>query len=201
MDAVALAAYALYIALAFGLRSVIQLRRSGDTGFRGVGGAVGSAEWTAGVLFAAALIVGAAAPVMALLEVVEPLESLERTPVHLAGVILFVVGLVATLGAQISMGSSWRIGVDPDESTALVTHGPFAWVRNPIFSAMLPTSLGLTLMVPSWLALAGFVALVLAFELQVRVVEEPYLRQAHGETYAQYEAQVGRFVPGVGRGS
>ena len=201
MNVVALASYGLYLALAFGLRSFVQLRRSGDTGFRGIGGGFGSAEWTAGVLFAAALVVGVAGPVMALLEVVEPLEPLDRTPVHVVGMFVFVVGLLATLGAQLAMGSSWRIGVDHDESTALVTHGPFAWVRNPIFSAMLPTSLGLTLMVPTWLAIAGFVALLLALELQVRIVEEPYLRQTHGEAYAQYEARVGRFVPGVGRAS
>ena len=99
------------------------------------------------------------------------------------------------------MGSSWRIGVDPAESTALVTQGPFAWVRNPIFSGMLPTSLGLALMVPSWLAIVGFVALAIALQLQVRVVEEPHLRRVHSDSYARYEARVGRFVPGLGRRS
>ena len=72
-------------------------------------------------------------------------------------------------------------------------------MRNPIFAAMLPTSLGLTLMVPSVVALAGLAALVLALELQVRVVEEPYLRRAQGNHYAEYATRVGRFVPGVGR--
>ena len=198
MDAVALASYALYLALAFGFRSIVQLRRSGDAGFRGIGGTVGSAEWVAGVLFAAALILGVAAPAMALLDLVEPL-ALDRFPLHIVGVVLFLVGLAATLGAQLAMGRSWRIGVDASERTELVTHGPFAWVRNPIFSAMLPTSLGLVLMVPSWLAVTGIVALLFALELQVRVVEEPYLRRVHGEAYAQYEARVGRFVPHLGR--
>ena len=129
----------------------------------------------------------------------KPIDAFDRPLAHVAGVVLFILGLAATLGAQFAMGSSWRIGVNPSESTALVTHGPFAWVRNPIFSAMLPTSLGLTLMVPSWLALAGFVGLVIALQLQVRVVEEPYLREVHGDAYAQYQARVGRFVPGLGR--
>ena len=57
--------------------------------------------------------------------------------------------------AQIAMGASWRIGVDPDERTELVMDGPFAVVRNPIFAAMLPTALGLTLLVPSWVAILG----------------------------------------------
>ena len=97
------------------------------------------------------------------------------------------------------MGRSWRIGVDPGERTELVTAGPFALVRNPIFAAMLPTALGLTLLVPSWVALAGLAGLIAALELQVRVVEEPYLLQVHGDAYATYAARVGRFVPGVGQ--
>ena len=118
---------------------------------------------------------------------------------HGAGLALFVIGLAATLAAQVAMGSSWRIGVDESERTELVTSGPFALVRNPIFAAMLPTSLGLVLMVPSVVALAGLAALFVALELQVRVVEEPYLRRAHGAAYEAYAARVGRFVPGWGR--
>ena len=55
------------------------------------------------------------------------------------------------------------------------------------------------LMVPSWIALAGVAALFIALELQVRVVEEPYLRRTHGRAYADYASRVGRFVPGVGK--
>jgi protein-S-isoprenylcysteine O-methyltransferase Ste14 len=99
----------------------------------------------------------------------------------------------------VAMGASWRIGVDPGERTQLVTSGPFALVRNPIFAAMLPTALGLTLLVPSWVAFVGLVGLMLALELQVRVVEEPYLLSVHREEYAVYSARVGRFLPGVGR--
>ena len=126
----ALVADGLYLALAFGLRTVMQLRRTG------------SAEWFAGVLFVVAL---------------------------------FVAGLAATLVAQIAMGESWRIGVDEAERTDLVTYGPFSLARNPIFAAMLPASLGLALMVPSWVAAVGVVARFVALELQVRIVEEPYL--------------------------
>ena len=79
------------------------------------------------------------------------------------------------------MGTSWRIGVDASERTDLVTTGPFALARNPIFAAMLPTSLGLALLVPNVVALIGFAALVVALELQARAVEEPYLLRVHGD--------------------
>src|SRR5262249_17477873 len=103
-----------------------------------------------------------------------------------------------TFGAQLAMGSSWRIGVDPEERTELVTDGPFELVRNPIYSAMLPTVFGLVLMVPSVVAISGFLALVVALEMQVRLVEEPYLLGVHGDAYATYAARVGRFVPRLG---
>ena len=199
MATLALVLYLAYLALAFGLRTAIQLRRTGSTGFQGLGGRPGSAEWIAGVGFTVALLLGAAAPVLALLDVVEPVTALDTTAAHVAGLVLAVGGITATFYAQVAMGTSWRIGVDPAERTQLVTSGPFALVRNPIFAAMLPTALGLTLLVPSWVALAGLAGLALALELQVRVVEEPYLLKAHGGTYADYAARVGRFVPGVGQ--
>ena len=199
MPVVALVAYGLYLALAFGLRILLQLRRTGSTGFKGVSGSIGSPEWLAGVLFVTAFVIGAAAPVLALADVVEPVAALDKTAINVAAIALYAVGLTGTLVAQIAMGASWRIGVDESERTELVTDGPFAVVRNPIYAAMLPTSLGLTLMVPSWVAFAGLAALVTALELQVRVVEEPYLLRAHGARYTAYTARVGRFLPGLGR--
>lgn len=199
MAELALALYALYLMLAFGLRTWLQWRSTGSTGFHGVGGRPGSAEWLAGVGFVVALVLGASAPVLALLDLVEPLDALDRSGLHVAGVLLALVGIALTLYAQIAMGTSWRIGVDEGERTELVTDGPFALVRNPIFSAMIPTALGLTLMVPSVVALIGFAALVVALELQVRVVEEPYLIRAQGASYEHYASRTGRFVPGLGR--
>lgn len=80
-----------------------------------------------------------------------------------------------------------------------MTSGPFGLVRNPIFTVMAVTGGGLALMTPNVVALTGFVVLVAALHLQVRVVEEPYLLRTHGDAYAAYAAQTGRFLPGLGR--
>jgi protein-S-isoprenylcysteine O-methyltransferase Ste14 len=197
--AAALIIYLIYLALAFGLRTVIQLRSTGSSGFHGIDGEVGSATWLAGVGFVVALVLGLAAPVLALLDVVGPIDALDQRGLRAAGVVLAIAGTVATLLSQFAMGDSWRIGVDPQERTALVTSGPFALVRNPIFAAMLPTALGLVLMVPSAVAIVGLIALIASLELQVRIVEEPYLRSVHGQSYADYAHRVGRFVPGLGK--
>jgi protein-S-isoprenylcysteine O-methyltransferase Ste14 len=72
-------------------------------------------------------------------------------------------------------------------------------VRSPIFTAMLTTLAGLMLMVPTVVSAAAWLCLLVAVELQVRLVEEPYLLATHRQDYAPYAARVGRFLPGLGR--
>jgi protein-S-isoprenylcysteine O-methyltransferase Ste14 len=198
MAAAALVLYGVSLALTFGVRIAVQLRRTGSTGVLGLAPDASPIERFAGVLFAASIAMGGAAPILALLGVLEPIPALDGTAVNAVGLVLAVSCIVLTFGAQLAMGDAWRIGVDPEERTELVTDGPFQLVRNPIYSAMIPTVLGLVLMVPSVLALAVIVCLVTALELQVRLVEEPYLLQTHGQAYSVYAASVGRFVPGIG---
>ena len=199
MPELELVLYGVYLGLAFGFRSWVQRRRTGSTGWRGISGRVGSAEWLGGVLFAVALLLGFFAPVLDLVDALSPIDFLDGTVGHVVGIVLTVGGLGLTLAAQFAMGTSWRIGVDRSERTELVTDGPFRVVRNPVFAAMIPTSLGLVLLVPNAVAIVGLVALVIALELQTRRVEEPYLLATHGAEYSEYASRVGRFVPGLGR--
>ncbi len=55
-------------------------------------------------------------------------------------------------------------------------------MRNPIFAAMIPAVLGVVLVMANVVAFAAFVALVTALELQVRLVEEPYLLRTASAT-------------------
>jgi protein-S-isoprenylcysteine O-methyltransferase Ste14 len=198
MEVAAIVLYGVSLTITFGVRVAIQLRRTGSTGLHGLPPDAGPGEWVAGGMFIAGLLMGGAAPILALLGILEPIPALDGAVGNSIGLVLAVGGIALTFGAQLAMGDSWRVGVDPEERTDLVTDGPFRLVRNPIYSAMLPTVLGLVLMVPSPLALAAIVTLFAGLELQVRLVEEPYLLRTHGEEYASYAAQVGRFLPGVG---
>lgn len=195
----ALLFYALFLVLGFGVRTAVHLRRTGSSGFKGISGRPGSAEWTGGVLFAVAIVLGLAAPLLDLAGVLDPIGALDGELGHAAGAGLYFGGLFTTLAAQSAMGDSWRIGVDESERTELVTTGPFSLVRNPIFSGMIPVGIGLALLVPNAVAVAAVVALVAALEIQTRLVEEPYLLRAHGDEYRRYAARAGRFVPGLGR--
>lgn len=199
MPRTAIAVAAVYLALAFGLRAVIHYRRTGTTGYVGLSGDVFSVEWCAGVLFAVAVVVGVAAPCLQLAGVLEPWTGVGVTIGHAIGLGLGLAGIAGTLWSQLAMGESWRIGVDHETRTELVSRGPFRFVRNPIFTWMALASAGLLLLAPNMLAAASFAALLLALEIQVRGVEEPYLLRTHGDAYRRYAAATGRFVPGIGR--
>lgn len=199
MPSVALALCALWFVSLFVLRSVVQLRRTGSTGVKGFHGPVGSIPWIAGVSASVGLFLAPLGPLAALLDwpggdLLASSESL-----HLLGAVFAVLGIVGGLVAQLSMGDSWRVGVDATETTELVTTGPFAWVRNPIFTFIGVSLLGLVFLVPNPPAIAAAAFTMLGIELQVRAVEEPYLASTHGEEYRRYASRVGRFVPRLGR--
>lgn len=200
MPVLALTIFAIMFLVVFVARSVIQKRRTGDTGIRagGLSASAGSIEWLAGWMLLVAILTAVAAPI-AELAGLNPFT--DATWFRSAGAAIALAGIGLTFLSQLSMGNQWRIGVDASEQTELVTTGAFGVVRNPIFSAMIVTAVGLAVMVPNPISMVGAVLFVVAVEMQVRSVEEPYLRDLHGDRYTAYESRVGRLLPRVGRSS
>ena len=199
MAAAALVLYGVYLALTFGIRVAVQVHRTGSTGVHGLPKDAGSLERLAGALFVLALLAGAAAPMLTLVDVLDPVPVLDGAVGNTIGLVLALSGILLTFGAQLAMGDAWRIGVDPEERTELVTGGVFGLCRNPIYSFMIVAWAGFALLVPTWVAAAAGVLLIVGLEIQVRLVEEPHLIRTHGEPYRAWASRVGRFVPGLGR--
>jgi protein-S-isoprenylcysteine O-methyltransferase Ste14 len=197
MAIAALILFLSFLTLVAGVRTWIQVRRTGDTGDRRKTARLNPTQRRIdGLAAIGALALGVASPVAALFG----LDPVIRSPmIAVGGLVLTILGTIATFTAQLAMGDSWRAGVDPDERTTLVTSGPFGWVRNPILSSVLITCVGLVAMMPTVVGLLGLAAVVLANQLLVRLVEEPHMRRLHGEEYTRYAESVGRFVPGIGR--
>lgn len=193
---IALVLFAAFGVLDGGVRVWLQWRRTGDTGVRRPRS---TAQWWARGIFAAGIILpGLVAPVADLLGL-SALPVVDEPAVQIVGVAVAALGLLSAFGAQLAMGASWRTTVDPTERPGLVTSGVFQIVRNPVYTAVIVMVIGLALTVPNPIALVGVAAVLLGSELQVRLIEEPYLRRVHGTAYRNYTTQVGRFVPGVGR--
>ena len=196
MPRLVLALYALYVLLAFGWRTWLQVRRTGSSGFKGISRA-GGIESLGGILLVVSLGLGVLAPLAALGGQAPPL--LDSRALAAAGLALYAAGLAITLVAQVQMGASWRIGVDPTERTGLITHGLYRLARNPIYTGMCAVAVGLALLVPNGFALLALATLVVGLEVQVRLLEEPHLIGKHGEAYSSWAARTGRFFPALGR--
>ena len=158
----------------------------------------GSPQWWARVVSTVGVLLAIAAP-LAELAGLAPVGPLDQPFVRWGGVALVIVGIVITIGSQLAMGRSWRADVDPDTRSPLVTTGPFRLVRNPVFAGSAISVIGLALVVPNVVSVLMVITFVAGLEIQVRLVEEPYLVRVHGDAYRDYAARTGRFVPGVGR--
>lgn len=83
MSLAALALFGVYLGVGFVLRTWLQWRRTGDTGFRGISGRAFSPEWLAGVAFVVALVAGVLGPVTALVGL-DPIGWLDTSAVQWA---------------------------------------------------------------------------------------------------------------------
>lgn len=126
----------------------------------------------------------------------EPDVSLGKYSSYL-GAILGLCGIIIVAISQQQMGTSWRVGVDDHEKTPLITHGLYAYIRNPIYTGLLVFSIGLLVLIPGILMLFSIFMLYISIELHVRYIEEPYLYQMHKETFETYIQGTGRYLPKV----
>lgn len=114
------------------------------------------------------------------------------TYVNYLGMLFLLVSLLITIIAQYQMKDSWRIGIDLNEKTELITSGLFGYSRNPIFLGMLLSLIGLFLLKPNMITLFLYIISNILIQIQVRL-EEEYLEKLHQETYQNYKNSVARF--------
>ncbi len=122
-----------------------------------------------------------------------PIAWLERPALVAIGLGLLAVALVWVVVAQSQMGTSWRIGIDDENRTELVTGGVFRWSRNPIFLGMRAVLLGLFLVLPNALTLTVWVLGDFLIRIQVRL-EEEHLAGLHGADYESYRQRTRRWL-------
>jgi len=129
-----------------------------------------------------------------LLERRYPLASLPRNVALGAGIVLIVSGLaVARAGARtIWKASSSIIPMRP--TTAIVSDGPYALTRNPMYLGMVFIYIGIAFLIRSPWALVLLPLVVLGVDRLVIAKEERYLRGKFGETYVNYCSRVRRWI-------
>lgn len=119
---------------------------------------------------------------------------LDKFPVDLIGFLIGLCGLGICAIAQKTMGNSWRVGIDEEKETDLITTGIFTYIRNPTYSGLFLLLMGTWLIWPTWTI--GMFSIIFFFfiEMQVRC-EEEYLLKSHGAEYRKYLSQTNRYLP------
>ncbi len=113
--------------------------------------------------------------------------------------VLALMGATIALFAASSraMGRNWAIVARTREDHQLVTWGPFAWVRNPIYSALFIWLLTMAIALGHWRGVILAVPLYWIGTWMRVTREEKLLRAQFGAAYDAYAARVKRFVPGL----
>ena len=122
-----------------------------------------------------------------------PIRHLDNSTINYIGLSFLVISLVWTVIAQTQMKNSWRIGIDTDTKTELITNGLFSISRNPIFFGMIVTLLGAFLATPNALTVLFVILGYILIQLQIRL-EEDFLTREHGQKYLEYKQKVRRFI-------
>lgn len=111
----------------------------------------------------------------------------------LIGVFIAGVGAMVAFAAQMSMGASWRVGVVPGATGALVTGGLYRYSRNPTFVGQFALLAGVALAASSLPNVVAPLVFLWSAVTQVRT-EETALRAALGADYDRYTAAVPRWI-------
>ena len=116
------------------------------------------------------------------------------TALRWAAAALAVACLGLSIECWVRMGSRWRMAVVPGERTELVTGGLYARVRHPIYALSITLMISSAVIFPTAPMLAVAAIHLLLMMIKARN-EEAFLHGVHGEVYARYCAQTGRFLP------
>ncbi|NOH02147.1 MAG: isoprenylcysteine carboxylmethyltransferase family protein [Chloroflexi bacterium] len=123
--------------------------------------------------------------------------------VRWAGLALGILSIV--LNAQSHKTLSQKLGADFDPALrllkvpALVTEGPYAKIRHPIYLAFLLMQISVLLLTSNWLI--GFCGIaIIVSVIAIRVPEEEkMLIEQFGDEYRNYTKRTGALLPTAGR--
>ena len=96
----------------------------------------------------------------------------------------------------ISLGRNLTDTVVTRREAVFVCHGPYRFIRNPMYTGILVGGLTLAAIAGSWLGASFVVATFTLLAIRTRT-EERFLVARFGDTYRSYMTEVGRFWPHI----
>ena len=142
------------------------------------------------IVFAVALLWPSRIPVPFLNHRFLPLSS----ACFWSGAAITAAGLLFSIWGRRHLGSNWSQAVTLKKDHELITSGPYALVRHPIYTGLLLGLVGCAVARGEWRGLLA-VALVFVALWQKLRLEEKWMRAQFGESYEAYSRRVPALVP------
>jgi protein-S-isoprenylcysteine O-methyltransferase Ste14 len=109
----------------------------------------------------------------------------------------FGIGVIAVIfwtWTQIHLDTQWSAQLQLTKEHRLITTGPYARIRHPLYAGVFGWCISLTLLTANWIFFA-FCALSFAGLIWRVPKEEQMMIEAFGEEYKTYMQRTGRFFP------
>lgn len=110
---------------------------------------------------------------------------------------LLVAGASLLVWTFRSLGTNLTDTVVTRATHTLIAHGPYRWVRHPLYTSAALVITAITLMAANWFFFVTGLAVLCVLVMRTRI-EEANLVARFGGSYEGYMLRTGRFLPKVG---
>jgi protein-S-isoprenylcysteine O-methyltransferase Ste14 len=110
------------------------------------------------------------------------------------GLALAGLGIFLMIWARRHLGHYWSDKVEIKANHQLISTGPYARLRHPIYTGMLLGIAGTAVAVGEWRGVAAFLLLLANYVIKAKK-EEGILRQKFGPAFQEYERRTGFLIP------
>lgn len=115
------------------------------------------------------------------------------TLLNYIGILITTIGVSIFVIAMISMKTSWRVGIDKNTKTKLVSYGIYNYSRNPAFVGFDLMFIGLFLIYPNLLTSIVLILNIIAIHRLI-LQEEKHLKNLFGTEYIAYKEKTPRYL-------
>jgi protein-S-isoprenylcysteine O-methyltransferase Ste14 len=123
------------------------------------------------------------------------LAQFQSVPMAVSGAIIATLGVILAFSARAAIGGNWGPPATRRADTELVTSGPYAFVRHPIYGGILLMMTGTAIgLIPTWWLVAAAAGIYFFYSARA---EERFMTERFPDSYPAYRARTKMMLPFV----